>query len=451
MKHTKYLPYICALAGTVIYLSLIFNDNVWMDEAFSASIIRCGFREMAQRTFADTLPPFYNFSAWCFTRIFGFSTRVLKIYSVLPMFLLMIMSAVWLPRAVSGRSACLYIAALTAMPYFLEHGTEIRMYSWAVLFASGTAIFALCVIKGVSRAGAGLVICTVLGAYTHQFALIAEAFIWLMLLFFFIKKKETSRWLKAAALCIILYIPCAILTVFQLKAATSYFSAALPTVGNLTASLRYPFVTHVTVISGALLLFFLLLLAYALTKRQAVFAYYMLIYSAVIFISFGVMKVSGSSFFSSRYLMPAIGILWLGAALTLDMLLSDNRYVAFVAVILAVASLIAVYSRQFSTEYVDMSEFQAFIDATGPDDGYVIYEEYPEIEICLGYYAPWLKKYSIEEADGIDGKKYLFVNGKVHTNDVKSISDMKFDLKYIEELSFDRYTFKAYELTESAP
>ena len=64
------------------------------------------------------------------------------------------------------------MALITGMPHFLEHGVEIRMYSWAVFFASSAAIFALCVTRKIRYAGIGLTACTVLGAYTHQYALI---------------------------------------------------------------------------------------------------------------------------------------------------------------------------------------------------------------------------------------------------------------------------------------
>ena len=233
MKYKRYIPYFSAVLCTAVYLSLVFNDNIWLDEAFSASIIRCGYKEMLSRTFADTLPPFYNLSAWLFTHIFGFSTIGLKIFSVLPVFLLMLVSAHFLTRVSSVRASCIYMALITGMPHFLEHGVEIRMYSWAVFFASSAAIFALCVTRKIRYAGIGLTACTVLGAYTHQYALIAEVFIWLMLLIVMYRNKEISAWLKMSAVCIILYIPCAVLTLHQMKAASSYFSAAPATLGSL--------------------------------------------------------------------------------------------------------------------------------------------------------------------------------------------------------------------------
>ena len=50
-----------ALLGSLIYISLIFNNNLWVDEAFTASLIRGNLSEVWAATAADTLPPFYNF------------------------------------------------------------------------------------------------------------------------------------------------------------------------------------------------------------------------------------------------------------------------------------------------------------------------------------------------------------------------------------------------------
>ena len=447
-KQKYYLPYLVAVICTAIYLSLVFNDNVWLDEAFSASIIRCGFKDMLSRTFADTLPPFYNFSAWVFTDIFGFSTIKLKIFSVMPMLFLMLVSAFFIPKSVSVRTACLYIVMITAMPHFLAHGVEIRMYSWAVFFAASTAIFAVCFIHSVPHSEIWLVICTILGAYTHQYALITEAFVWLMLLFISIRNKNLKKWCILAAVCIVCYIPCAILTIFQLKAATAYFSAGPASFDSFMSSVRYPFVTNITIVSALLLTFTALLFAYACTKKLYKYAYYLLIYILVTAVSFGIMQMTGSTFFSSRYLMPAIAIFWLGAAAALDMLLTDNRYVWFIAVPLITATFIILYIQQYRAEYVDISGFKAFIDSTGEEDGYVVYEESPEIEICLEYYAPWLKSCDIDGIGDIKGKKYVFVNRNMHTDDIEKIKNRNYELRYIENLNFDRYTFKAYELIE---
>ncbi|MCR5746541.1 MAG: hypothetical protein K6G03_02430 [Lachnospiraceae bacterium] len=460
-KQKRMLPYILTVICTVIYVSLIFNNNLWLDEAFSASIIRCELKEMISRTINDTLPPFYNVSAWCFTRVFGYSAFVLKLYSVLPMVLLMLVSAHYLTEIFSARTASLYIILITAMPYMLEHGIEIRMYSWALFFASATAVFAICVMREMPRTEALLIICTVLGAYTHQFALIAEAFVWLMLLIFYFKNNNVFLWIKRAVICVVLYIPCAVLTVFQMKRATSYFKATAPTVGAFLSSLRYPFVTHITVLSAMLLFMVAGFFIGAINKRDYTAAYYMVIYVLVTIMAFILMLITGSSFFSSRYLIPAIGILWLGVSIfaggiplgkASDNNAADKKEIPAGMLIWSVFLLTILitsgvnYFVQYKQEYVDSSAFEGLMASTGQDDGYVIYEDFPEIQVCLMYYAPWLKAYSEETIGDINGKKYIFVSESSGKPAEILEDEKKYKVRYLGNYAFDRYMFKAYIL-----
>jgi hypothetical protein len=445
----KWMPCILTVLCAGIYVSLVFNNNLWLDEAFSASIIRCDFPEMISRTAGDTLPPFYNVAAWCFTRIFGYSSVTLKLFSVLPMVLLMLVSAIFLTKVRSSGTACIYILLITAMPYMLNHGVEIRMYSWALFFASASAVFALCLMKGLPYSTPLLMICTVLGAYTHQYTLITEVYIWLMLLLFFVKKKQVLTWVKLAVLCIALYIPCGVLTIFQLGKATSYFSAAGASVSNFLQSLRYPFVTHYTILSALLLLAVAALFGTAVAKRDYTAAWFMAVFVLEIFMSYGVMVLTGSTFFSSRYLMPAIGIMWLGAAIAIQDIPLD-RMPAFAKGIamaagagLLLVTFITGYGRQYAEEYKDTSAFEQFIDTTDADDGYVIYEDFPEIQVCLMYYAPWLKAYTKDDIDTVKGDRYLFISESTESD---TSEEEKNDLKYLGTYSFDRYTFKAYTM-----
>ncbi|MBR1875615.1 MAG: hypothetical protein IJ805_00745, partial [Lachnospiraceae bacterium] len=92
-KALRKLPLIMALTASAVYLSLIFNDNVWVDEAFTAVLVRGSFKEMMARSAADTLPPLYNILAWLMTEIFGYGTLQLKLTSVIPLISLFFFSA----------------------------------------------------------------------------------------------------------------------------------------------------------------------------------------------------------------------------------------------------------------------------------------------------------------------------------------------------------------------
>ncbi len=438
MNKTLYFRFGTVLLCAAVFISLIFNNNLWMDEAFSATLIRDDFGSMLSGTAADTLPPFYNIAAWCFTRIFGFSAFTLKLFSVIPMIGLMVVAMVFIPGVSSTRSAFFYVLLITSMPHMLEYGVEIRMYSWALFFASAAAIFAVCLIKKVPHSMIYLIICTVLGAYTHQYALMAEAMVWLMLLVIFLKRKEFTSWLKGALICFILYIPCAILTVYQMNKASSYFSASEVSLNTFLSTLRFPFVTNVTPVSLFLLIFVGVLFVISVINRDLISSWYMMIFVILTLISYLIMIVTGSTFFSARYLLPSIGILWLGAALATDHI-PHETYSRILLILIPVFILFLTYRAQLKDEYKDSSDFEKFIADLNENDGYLVYEDFPEIQICFDYYAPAAQNCNEDSINTVSGDRFIIIND---TYDTKNLDLSQFE--YVGDYTFDRYKFKAY-------
>ena len=115
-----------------------------------------------------------------------------------------------------------------------------------------------------------------------------------------------------------------------------------------------------------------------------------------------------------------------------------------VSIPLILMTLIIIYVQQFRSEYTDITAFKQFIESTDAGDGYVMIEDFPEVEICLDYYAPWLKSCTFDDISHIQGDKYVIVNDKADTYDKKNLK--KFDLRYVEDLDFDRYKIKVYIL-----
>ena len=68
---------------SAVYISLIWNNNVWMDEAFTASLVHTDLAHVLQRSMADTLPPLYNMILKLMTAAFGYKMPVMKMTSVM--------------------------------------------------------------------------------------------------------------------------------------------------------------------------------------------------------------------------------------------------------------------------------------------------------------------------------------------------------------------------------
>ncbi len=448
-KISVYIPWALAALGTAVYVSLIFNNNLWMDEAFTAVLVRGSFSSMIHASMADTLPPLYNILLWFMTHLFGYDSVIMKLTSVIPMILLLLSGCTAVRRNFGLQSSILFMLCVIAAPNMLHYGVEIRMYSLALLFGTLSGIYAYEAYKTMTRRSwIMLIISTVAAGYTHQFALITSAFVWLFLLImlFISKKRVYSKWFISLGTVIISYIPCLIVTITQLKNASSYFSASGISLSGFLSCLRYPFVTNITPVSFILLSVFILGVLYS--SRRVVSYLYIAVYPMVLVFSYIIMLVSGSTFFSSRYLVPSLGLLWLGFSILVGQ--SERRYSRYMTIfsILTLISAGAVlYHSQFLLEYSSgVSHMTDYFSANlKSDDGYIIYENNYQIELCMRYYEPGFKKYDMDHADDIKGNIWYFeVPG--YENKLDETADYGYNKVYIGDMSFDIYSFKLYKL-----
>ena len=188
---------ITALFGSILYISLIFNDNLWVDEAFTASLIRGSWSEVVKDTVSDTLPPFYNIAGKLLTSVFGYSSFILKLFSCIPLILLIFFGGRRIFDIYGFRCAYLFELFLISMPYFFHYAVEIRMYSWGMFTCGMAATFFTEIIKNADRhlidvsSWTGFTLFTVFSGYVHHFALVSTGMMWLIILLYLAAKRDT--------------------------------------------------------------------------------------------------------------------------------------------------------------------------------------------------------------------------------------------------------------------
>ena len=452
------------IVGSVIYLSLIFNNNLWVDEAFTACIIRGNFSQMLKGTVSDTLPPFYNIFTWLLTSIAGFNPYIMKLSSVLPMILLLL----WLsPFHIAGlygdRTAAVFDVCIICAPHLIHYGIEIRPYSWGLFFATAAGVFALQTAVSVTGQDvrknlAGLVVFSALSGYTHQYALIPSAIVWLVLLIHALYRRTAEKnTLKtrfaAFGVFVLAYIPMLVLTIYQLRRAGGYFSMEALTLSTLMSDLRFPYVTNITPISLLLLIAVLVLLVLSITatfKNRRFLIPVLMMAIPYLTLGFGYICsiAAGGNLFTSRYLVPSLGLFWLGAAIAAtdaEGLFSSISFKVFPIIMLA--SLIAVHPQEYQAEYASgVNRMTAYFDENlSPDDGYIIYEDKYQIELCMRYYYPGFKKYDWENAGECSGTLWYFeVPG--YEGYLDEAAERGYEAEHISNMSFDRYAFSLYRL-----
>ena len=201
-----YLP-VLIFVFTALYVSLIFNRNIWTDEAYTMELVReNSFWGIIQNTAIDVHPPLYYLIVKCFVLLFGDTFIVYKAVSIVPMTLTMLLAVTHIRFWWGGRTATLFLIIVNAIPCVLEYAVQMRMYSWALFFVTWAGLGAY----GMCRADDGrhrrscciqLTVAGLLGCYTHTYAMLSCVCIYMLLcVCALLKCKKNRDWtlLKAA-------------------------------------------------------------------------------------------------------------------------------------------------------------------------------------------------------------------------------------------------------------
>ena len=195
---------------TLLYVSLIFNQNVWTDEIFTLKLIQNDFAGIVEGTAADVHPPLYYFVARAALLLFGDSLQVQKLVTIVPMSLTLLLGATKVRRLFSDSVACAFIWTLGCLPCTMEYAVQVRMYSMSLLAVTACGLYAMEAFETEKKgAWIGLTVSALAAAWLHYFALgsvlLIQGFLFLALSFK--RRRKLKFWLAAAAVMIVGYAP----------------------------------------------------------------------------------------------------------------------------------------------------------------------------------------------------------------------------------------------------
>ena len=470
--------------GAAVLISLTFNNNVWLDEAFTATLVRTDMAGVLERSMADTLPPLYNIILKLTTDIFGYTVPVMKLTSAVPMILTMILGATVVRKRFGALTSYIFILALTVMPNMMFFGVEIRMYSLGFLFATASGIFAYEVISEPCRKNWIIfTLSSVLAGYSHHFAFVTVGFVYLFLLIHACaeqKKFNTERdrelhpiILSSFAKCLfatfLLYLPCLLVTLKQFKSVSGYFSMPEVTLSVFIKYCRYPFTvgfTPLSIILSALTLILLIRLVIRLFgdhTRDDIFALYCFImFYGVLLFGTVVSKMMTANIFVDRYLFFALGLIWLFFSIEAGSL---KKPLVYCIIMLELLTGFYSYTQAFTAEYArGTDEMTAWLDKNVSEgDSLYTLEDYEELAWCLPFYDDRLTNYeTLDEAVTAAGGNNVWVavmNGYEDETAAElpkdnpgyaayasELEDAGYSLEYENVFRFDRYMFKMFRL-----
>lgn len=202
------LIYVLAIIVVLLNVSLMFDNVVWGDEAFSANTAKNNLYGVMQILYyCDNHPPLHYVWIKLFGDMFGHSIPVYHLASLVP-FVIGIVLLVTVVRKRFGNIPTAFFVVISGLgASCIEYNLEIRMYSLAFLGVFAAFYCSYRVIStGKKAAWIGMVLWALEAAYSHYYALVAVG----ILLFFtgvavWIKYHGKS-WIKGAIAIIVFLI-----------------------------------------------------------------------------------------------------------------------------------------------------------------------------------------------------------------------------------------------------
>jgi len=354
---------------TGLYVSLIFNKNIWTDEAFTIELVReNNFWGIIKGTANDVHPPLYYLIVKVFVMLFGDQFYIYKVVSVIPMMLTMLLAVFYVKPWWGTRTAVIYTVLLNAIPCVMEYGVQIRMYAWALFFVTwaGLSAYGLCGLNQ-KKYCVQLFAASIGACYTHTYAMLSCVCIYLLAclyaLFMYKKERERSLFIGcilsgcAVAVC---YVPWLLVLLRQMTNRIDNYWIE-PVTGQVIRA--YPAYLFASRLPGSTALYLLLCIAAVIVcvrkclregkegqnGRTALLMLAVPVMTAVIGI---VVSVLVTPFFIARYLVPCMGLLALFLALAFGCVLDKRQ--GYVQILLCGFGLLMIlnsYQKNYELEY----------------------------------------------------------------------------------------------------
>jgi uncharacterized membrane protein len=162
------------LGGLLLYLFHLTQESLWMDEAYTWTIINHSFHNIIKFTSMDFHPPLYYFLLKVFCLLTNYSIYFLRLFSVLGVFALAALGFGPVRRICGLKTGLLFSFLILLMPINLSIAHDARMYSWSAFFVTGAILYTyLAVAEGKLSDWIKFGFFTLGSAYIHYYALMA--------------------------------------------------------------------------------------------------------------------------------------------------------------------------------------------------------------------------------------------------------------------------------------
>lgn len=387
---------------TLVMLSLAFSNNVWGDEGHTLVVSQYGWKELYyNHLVGDCHPVLYLFFVKVYTAIVGVSIPAVKLLSITPMVLSMILGATLVDKYFGKERVVvpsLFILVHATAPCFLFMSVELRVYSWALFFVTYCGLLAYEMIEeGVTKKKTlRFIMISLVGAYCHYFALVSIAMIYAYLFLVLVMKerKNLVYCVKVSMLTIVGYLPGVYVFIKQVtRVSEDGFWIETITGSTIWEYVLTPFGEEVGIYFIIFILALIVLGMDWFDKKDRRTCYVSAAFISIFFLTIMIAVVVSylmTPVFVIRYAYPTFGLLWLGILIGLQKsgILNHKICYAGLAAIL-VANGLSIYIDEYKAArdpgaamLVDYIEEYADVDA-------ILVSDIEHVNwILLDYYFP---------------------------------------------------------------
>lgn len=365
-----------------MFISPLTHTFINVDEYWTYSLVNLPFMQGMIVAVHDVHPPLYYMILYLLTPLGLQNLYVLKVASIIPYILIMVVSATKIREDYGWLTAGLFVFCLGVMSDFFIEFLTIRMYPWGLFFLLMAFIYYNEVITNWDKKSWMLLtLFTLLSVYTQYFFAITCGLIYLLILYEILTKHKDKlkEFGKSVLALIILYAPWMIVLVHQMQT-----QAGEPREGfELASAIHYLTAFAIKgqnfefgmVIFKLVALAFLILVLVLIYKNQDRFS------AAGVFLMYGTIAIGILSLMSSfsntmrmRYLVPVFGIFWLSASIVIGKIKDDKvLMVALILIVILTGASIAITHDDINSRLEFNDKKDSFLNSINNNNSVIVY------------------------------------------------------------------------------
>lgn len=365
-----------------MFISPLTNTIINIDEYWTYSLVNLPFMEGMTVAIHDVHPPLYYWILYLFTPFGLGNLYLLKVVSIIPYILIMVVSATKIREDYGWLTAGLFVFCLGVMTDFFVEFLTIRMYSWGLFFLLMVFIYYKEVITlWDKKSWVLLTLFTLLSVSTQYFLALTCGLVYLLILAEILTehKDKIRQFAKSVLALIVLYAPWGIVFIHQIQTHANDAKEGFELVNVIhyfTAfaikSQNFRLDMVIFKIIAIIFLIFILVLIY---KKKDKFS------AAGVFLMYATLAIGILSLMSSftnsmrvRYLVPVFGIFWLSAAIVIGKI-KDYKVlaIALVLVLLLAGASLAITNEDINSRLTFNEKKASFLDGINNNDSVIVY------------------------------------------------------------------------------